>query len=149
MKFSHILKVFIPSAIIFIVIDLLWHLFIFGSYYNDSLQGLVYSDNGMVAPIPMYAILATATMVAGLMYFLPIRQGQLINKHAGLKSAVIFMLAIVGLNSFVSLALIPNWPLGATIFDLVWAVVEGLLVGMIMIKIHNKSISQANQVNAN
>ncbi|WP_218730051.1 DUF2177 family protein [Brochothrix thermosphacta] len=121
-------KLFLTSAVIFLVIDLLWLAVISRQLYVDQLGGLM--GETRIIPAAIFYVL----FMTGLLFFVIVPA---LNKNK-LSYAILvggfFGLICYGTYDLTNLATLENWPVVITVLDLIWgtfinAATAGLVFG--------------------
>ena len=107
-------KLFLTSAVIFLVIDLLWLAVISRQLYVDQLGGLM--GETRIIPAAIFYVL----FMTGLLIFVIVPA---LNKNK-LSYAILvggfFGLICYGTYDLTNLATLENWPVVITVLDLIW-----------------------------
>ena len=107
-------KLFLTSAVIFLVIDLLWLAVISRQLYVDQLGGLM--GETRIIPAAIFYVL----FMTGLLFFVIVPA---FNKNK-LSYAILvggfFGLICYGTYDLTNLATLENWPVVITVLDLIW-----------------------------
>ncbi|ANZ96004.1 MULTISPECIES: DUF2177 family protein [Brochothrix] len=107
-------KLFLTSAVIFLVIDLLWLAVISRQLYVDQLGGLM--GETRIIPAAIFYVL----FMTGLLFFVIVPA---LNKNK-LSYAILvggfFGLICYGTYDLTNLATLENWPVVITVLDLIW-----------------------------
>ncbi|ODJ59959.1 DUF2177 family protein [Brochothrix thermosphacta] len=107
-------KLFLTSAVIFLVIDLLWLAVISRQLYVDQLGGLM--GETRIIPAAIFYVL----FMTGLLFFVIVPE---LNKNK-LSYAILvggfFGLICYGTYDLTNLATLENWPVVITVLDLIW-----------------------------
>lgn len=109
------LKDYILSLSVFLVIDMIWLLVISKKLYNDQLGYLMTKTPNLYAALAFYLI-----FIAGLLFFVIEPSLASDNWHYALFAGAFFGLVTYATYDLTNLATIRDWPLLITIIDLVW-----------------------------
>lgn len=128
-KILHLFLIAFPT---FLLIDLLWLGVIAKNFYRKEFGHLMMDSPNWTAAIIFYVL-----FIFGLIIFV-IEPS--LNKEIKkfLPYAAFFGLVTYATFDLTSLALLKNWPLKASIVDLVWGAIIASLVTTITISIYNK-----------
>ncbi|MGO2566351.1 MAG: DUF2177 family protein [Brochothrix thermosphacta] len=119
-------KLFLTSAVIFLVIDLLWLAVISRQLYVDQLGGLM--GETRIIPAAIFYVL----FMTGLLFFVIVPA---LNKNK-LSYAILvggfFGLICYGTYDLTNLATLENWPVVITVLDLIWgAFINAATAGLV------------------
>jgi len=131
------LGLWLVAFIVTVAIDVLWHRFIFGSWYgaNGTAARIV---NGRLAPIIPFIIIADLLYSGALVYFGGIVST--INKKYVLNGALLGLL-VTGYFSLCAYALVPNWSGKVGVADTLAGIVIGVAVGSLLKFWDRKTVS--------
>lgn len=117
------------SFIVLVIIDVLWHRFILGSFYGDAAAGIQRVVNDRLAPLIQFIILGDVLVSFGYAYLITLSSA--LNKKYVLNGLIIG-LVLTGSYSIYNYALIPNWPAALTVVDVINGMVFGAIQGLLI-----------------
>ena len=123
-----VLKLFLISYPVFVLMDTLWLGVLMRSSYQKQLGVLMKAGQEINW---LAALLVWALIVLGaLVFVLPKTDGTLVS---GLLWGALYGLVLYGVYDLTNLTLIKGWPLMITMIDIAWGMtVSGLLVGFLV-----------------
>ncbi len=123
-----VLKLFLISYPVFVLMDTLWLGVLMRSSYQKQLGTLMKAGQEINW---LAALLVWALIVLGaLVFVLPKTDGTLVS---GLLWGALYGLVLYGVYDLTNLTLIKGWPLMITMIDIAWGMtVSGLLVGFLV-----------------
>ncbi len=126
-----LLKLFLISYPIFVLVDTLWLGFIMRNVYRAQIGFLTNIVNDTMQVNWPAALLVWALIVlGGIIFALPRTDGTIIS---GLLWGALYGLVLYGVYDLTNLALVKDWPLFIVVVDIAWGMaVNGLLVGFLV-----------------
>jgi uncharacterized membrane protein len=116
------------SFVLAVLPDILWHRFLFGSFYGSSQKGIERVANGHLAPLIPFIIVMDILLAFGFTYFM--NGLSTVNKRYIL-NGLLFGLIVTGYFSLASYALIPGWHPAVSALDAGAGLLAGLLQGLL------------------
>ncbi len=126
-----LLKLFLISYPVFVLVDTLWLGFIMRNVYRAQIGFLTNIVNDtMQVNWPAALLVWALIVIGGIMFALPRTDGTIIS---GLLWGALYGLVLYGVYDLTNLALIKDWPLFIAAIDVLWGMaVNGLLVGFLV-----------------
>jgi len=121
-----ILKTYIITFLVFIVLDAIWLGFIAKKLYAEKLGYLMKSNVNWIAAVIFYLI-----FIAGLVFFVVSPSITKESLSYALKAGLFFGFVTYATYDLTNLATIKDWPLSITFIDLAWGSTLGLLTSTI------------------
>jgi uncharacterized membrane protein len=117
------------SFLVLFVVDVVWHRVIFNSFYVATMGDVVRVTSGALSPIiPFIAVADVGAALAYVSLVIPVARP----KNQFLTYAAIAAIGIHGSFTIWNYALIPGWDASLTLFDLVYALVQGVIQGLLL-----------------
>ena len=132
---SAFFKSFVTAFILFVLGDMLWHVWLLGDFYNGRIALL---NGGTMPPesFPGFVFAFELIAAAGTTYFvLPSRSVQ----EGAWKGAVLGLMMISAIN-FVCHTLLVNWDLTLVVVDTAWGIVIGAITGAAIMMVSGKKL---------
>lgn len=122
------IKNWLVSFIVLFIVDYLWHGLIFASYYQTQAAGILRFENGVFAPMLVFAGIANIIYAIGFAAFLntdPVtaKAGSLTLK------AMLLGFVISGYMNTYNYTIFRGLPLGVVMLDTLFGIVAGAIVG--------------------
>lgn len=123
---------FISSFIFTSLIDVVWHILLFGSIYQQRIKQVAPMVDGQLAIKSVPGLLSQVLVVSMLMVLINYQRPELRLMDGLVVGAAAGVLAIT-VYGLVNYALIKNWTLDITILEVVWGPILGGLSGLFMV----------------
>lgn len=130
------------TLVVLVVMDVVWHIVIFKSFYGSALDGVARVEGGRLSPLIPFIILGDIVVSFGYTYL--VSALSLADRKFVLNGLVVG-LVVTGSFSIFNYALIPNWPMSVVVVDALNGAVFGAVIGWLL-KALNKSASAAPSV---
>ncbi len=126
-----LLKLFVLSYPVFVVIDSIWLGFIMRAFYRQHIGFLTNMVGNSMQVNWLPALIVWALIViGGIVFALPRTDGTIIS---GILWGALYGLILYGVYDLTNLALIKGWPLVITVIDILWGtLLNGLIVGFLV-----------------
>jgi uncharacterized membrane protein len=123
-----LIKVFVPTFIIGMVIDFIWIGVLAGGFYKTQLAGMIRATKDFTAGHWSAAALVYVAIVGGIMFFVLPRSSSV--SQAALYGAI-FGLISYAIYELTNYSLLLGWPSKIVFVDIAWGVVLCALLSMV------------------
>jgi uncharacterized membrane protein len=124
-----LLKNWLIVFVVLVVIDIVWHKVIFGSFLNEQFKGVAYFTGGEFFPLIQFIILGDILVSFGYAYLVS-EMSRSSGKY--ILNGALFGLVVNGSYSIYDYALLPNWPAAVVIVDVLNGIVFGAVIGAVL-----------------
>lgn len=111
------------------LIDVVWHILLFGKIYAKRMQDIAPMQQGQMAIKAIPGLLSQVLVVSMMLFLVSYGQADSNLKTGALIGAAAGVLAI-SVYGLVNYALVKNWTLDITILEVVWGPILGGLSGL-------------------
>ena len=118
-----ILKLYVLTFLVFLIVDLIWLGFVARSFYQNQLGFLMKESVNWTAAIVFYLL-----FVAGLLFFVVYPALERESVTYALLVGAFFGFITYATYDLTNLATIKDWPLTVTLVDLIWGTFLGSIV---------------------
>lgn len=133
------LKLFLPTYVFCLCIDMLWLGFIAKGLYNKEIGMLIRKSGDSMAPNWPAALLVYVAIVVGVIVFVLPK----LNSHylSALIYGAIFGLVVYGTYDFTNYAVLANWSFKITVIDIFWGAFLCSMTTVFALFVQNKLYS--------
>ncbi len=123
---------FLSSFIFTSLIDVVWHILLFGSIYQKRMEKIAPMADGQLNIKALPGLLSQVLVVSMLVLLINYKRPELELMDGAIIGAAAGVLAI-SVYGLVNYALVKNWTLDITILEVIWGPMLGGLSGMFIV----------------
>lgn len=121
------------SFVVLFLVDILWHALLFPGFYVRTMGDVARIASGRPAPLLPFIALGDVLASLGYTYFVTATS---IGNRRFLANAVLAGLVIQGPFTIWNYALVVNSDAALAAFDIVYAIVQGVIQGFLLMRLH-------------
>lgn len=131
------IKLLVPSALIFVVLDYLWLALIAKNFYFERLSYLAKVEKGSIVFNLPVGLAVQLIIGAGLAFFICLALLTDNSLKVSIVTGIISGFIIYAAYDMTSHSFIKDWPLSVTIIDMLWGMTQGLFAGIYVYFLRN------------